>query len=70
MALLISFGSIIGCGMALRMFWGQGQCLGDLNTDRGGSCPYPGELYFIYKDLVSVKLWLLSWRKDMHSRMV
>ena len=61
-------GAILGCGMASRVVRGRGQYLGDPITDRGGSCPYPGELYFIVKDSMGVKLWLLSWRKEMHPR--
>ena len=70
MALLISFGPIIGCGMASRVVWGRGQYLGDPITDRGGSCPYPVKTDFSLKDSVGVKLWLLSWGKDMQPRMV
>ena len=56
MALLISFGPIIGCGMASRVVRGRGQYLCDPITDRGGSCLYPRELYFIVKDSAGVKL--------------
>ena len=50
------------CEMASRLARGRSQYLGDPNTDRGGSCPYPVETDFSLKDSTGAKLWLLSWR--------